>query len=124
MKRASAVTTVGLVMLLLAPALAAAPKEPLPSTLTGKVVAIADGDTLTVLVGRTQHRIRLDSIDCPERGPPFARGGAPFRLVGNRPSGATTPRLLHSALDRNSVIRDGASEGIQRAHACCLFGIE
>lgn len=36
-------------------------------TLTGKVVKVADGDTITVLDdSKTQHRIRLLSIDAPE----------------------------------------------------------
>src|SRR5207253_10436004 len=36
-------------------------------TLTGRVVRIADGDTITVLDSSdTQHRIRLDGIDAPE----------------------------------------------------------
>jgi len=39
--------------------------------LKGKVVSIADGDTLTVLAGTTQHKIRLHGIDCPERKQPF-----------------------------------------------------
>lgn len=39
------------------------------AALVGKVVAIADGDTITVLNGtNTQHRIRLSGIDAPERG--------------------------------------------------------
>src|ERR1700722_14438788 len=33
---------------------------------TGKVVSIADGDTITVLHENVQHRIRLEGIDCPE----------------------------------------------------------
>jgi endonuclease YncB( thermonuclease family) len=38
-------------------------------TITGKVVSIADGDTLTVLdETKTQHKIRLEGIDCPESG--------------------------------------------------------
>ena len=38
---------------------------------TGKVVAIADGDTLTLLVNRQQLKIRLAEIDTPERGQPY-----------------------------------------------------
>ncbi len=40
--------------------------------LAGKVVKIADGDTLTILDGSSeQHRIRLAGIDAPEKGQPF-----------------------------------------------------
>lgn len=35
-------------------------------TLIGRVVSVADGDTLTVLVGRDQFRVRLQGIDAPE----------------------------------------------------------
>lgn len=42
-------------------------------TLSGRVVAIADGDTLTVLVGDDQHKIRLSGIDTPERRQPFGQ---------------------------------------------------
>jgi micrococcal nuclease len=42
--------------------------------LTGKVVSVADGDTLTLLAdGTTQVRVRLHGIDAPERGQPFNR---------------------------------------------------
>ena len=41
-------------------------------TLTGKVVTVADGDSITVLDStNTQHRIRLQGIDAPERKQPF-----------------------------------------------------
>ncbi len=41
-------------------------------TLTGRVVAIVDGDTLTVLDGsNTQYKIRLAGIDAPEKHQPF-----------------------------------------------------
>lgn len=40
--------------------------------LTGKVVAIADGDTVTVLDAQNHtHKIRLSQIDAPERGQAF-----------------------------------------------------
>lgn len=39
--------------------------------LEGKVVAITDGDTLTVLVGTDQVKVRLDGIDAPERRQAF-----------------------------------------------------
>ena len=42
-------------------------------TLTGKVVRIADGDTVTVLVGGNQVRVRLFGIDAPERGQDYSR---------------------------------------------------
>jgi len=37
----------------------------------GKVVKIADGDTLTLLVDNEQLKIRLSDIDTPERKQPF-----------------------------------------------------
>lgn len=41
--------------------------------LRGRVVAVADGDTITVLDAlKRQHRIRLNGIDAPEAGQPFS----------------------------------------------------
>jgi endonuclease YncB( thermonuclease family) len=59
---------VGLFLAAAAPALAAKPGPPVD----GKVVKIADSDTLTVLDGsQVQHKIRLAGIDAPEKGQPF-----------------------------------------------------
>lgn len=42
--------------------------------LQGRVVGVADGDTLTVLVaGNEPHRIRLAEIDAPEKAQPFGQ---------------------------------------------------
>ncbi|WP_371300396.1 thermonuclease family protein, partial [Nitrosomonas sp.] len=44
-----------------------------------KVVHIADGDTITVLnEGKNQIKIRLNGIDCPERGQSFGRKATEF----------------------------------------------
>jgi endonuclease YncB( thermonuclease family) len=40
---------------------------------TGRVVRISDGDTLTVMVEKRQVRVRLDSIDAPERRQAFGK---------------------------------------------------
>jgi endonuclease YncB( thermonuclease family) len=56
-------STLHLLLCLVAVQAVAAP----PATLTGKVVSVHDGDTLTVLdAGKTQHKIRLHGIDAPE----------------------------------------------------------
>jgi len=62
--------------------------DPVPAfDLSGRVVRVADGDTVSVLdATNTQHRIRLFGIDTPERDQPY--GSAAKRaladLVGDR----------------------------------------
>lgn len=42
--------------------------------LSGKVVRVADGDSITILDANSeQHRVRLSGIDAPERGQAFSR---------------------------------------------------
>jgi endonuclease YncB( thermonuclease family) len=44
------------------------------ATLEGKVVHVADGDTITVLdATNTQHKIRLQGIDAPEKAQAFGQ---------------------------------------------------
>lgn len=38
---------------------------------SGKVIGISDGDTITLLVGKLQHKIRLEHIDAPESSQSF-----------------------------------------------------
>jgi endonuclease YncB( thermonuclease family) len=46
----------------------------LADTLIGTVVAVADGDTITVLDDQqAQHKVRLMGIDCPEKAQPFGQ---------------------------------------------------
>jgi endonuclease YncB( thermonuclease family) len=43
-------------------------------TVAGKVVGVADGDTVTVLDAvKVQHKIRLAGIDAPEKAQPFGQ---------------------------------------------------
>jgi endonuclease YncB( thermonuclease family) len=43
-------------------------------TITGKVVGVSDGDTITVLDGsKQQHKVRLEGIDAPESAQAFGQ---------------------------------------------------
>ena len=43
------------------------------ATIEGKVVSVADCDTITVLdASNTQHKIRLSGIDAPEKSQPYS----------------------------------------------------
>ena len=56
-------------------------------TLTGRVVGVADGDTITVLDANSQqHKIRLGGIDAPEKVQPFGQRSKEnlSRLVFNK----------------------------------------
>lgn len=54
-------------------------------TLSGKVVKVSDGDTITVLQGTTQHKIRLMGIDAPEKKQPY--GNASRETLANAIAG-------------------------------------
>lgn len=48
-------------------------------SLTGRIVRVADGDTVTLLDSSSQqHRIRLANIDAPETGKGKAKPGQPY----------------------------------------------
>lgn len=55
-------------------AFALAPQAALSATLSGEVVGVSDGDTITVLdADRKTHKIRLAGIDSPEKGQPYGQ---------------------------------------------------
>ena len=45
---------------------------------TAKCVGVSDGDTITVLLGTEQMKIRLEGIDAPETGQDFATRAKQF----------------------------------------------
>lgn len=65
-----------LTLLLTLPTLSA--RSQASRTLTGRVVGVADGDTLTVLVDNRQVRVRLHGIDCPESRQPWGSRAQEF----------------------------------------------
>jgi micrococcal nuclease len=44
----------------------------------GKCVGVKDGDSITVLNGKSPVEIRLEGIDCPEKGQPFGKNAKKF----------------------------------------------
>ena len=62
------------------------PSASFARTIEGKVVKVADGDTITVLdSSKEQHRVRLAGIDAPEKGQPF--GNASRKKLGELVAG-------------------------------------
>ncbi|HMO31404.1 MAG TPA: thermonuclease family protein [Lacibacter sp.] len=53
--------------------LAAASPLPAQQVLRGRAVKILDGDTFDLLTAAGTFRIRLNGIDCPEKGQPYSR---------------------------------------------------
>lgn len=65
-----------LLVLLFAPGTWA--KASYPPVIEGRVVGVHDGDTITVLMGKEQYKIRLDGIDAPELSQAFGRVSKQF----------------------------------------------
>jgi micrococcal nuclease len=56
----------------------ASPRPALADEFRGKVVGVADGDTITVLRDKTPVKIRLQAVDCPEKAQPFGEKAKQF----------------------------------------------
>lgn len=70
MRRKSFLACIALTLLSLIPSLSLA--------WSGKVIGVADGDTITLLRDGKQISIRLYGIDCPEKGQPFSNRAKQF----------------------------------------------
>ncbi|MGZ8255003.1 MAG: thermonuclease family protein [Burkholderiaceae bacterium] len=83
----------------------------------GKVVGVADGDTLTMLdEQRQQHRIRLDGIDAPERSQPFGQRARQSlaSMAHGREAVAECPKTDKYGRSVCRVVVDGVDVGLEQ----------
>ena len=66
MKKTAICLSIALILL-------SAPSVALSAEFTGKVVGVADGDTIKVLHVGEHVRVRLSAIDAPEKGQPYGQ---------------------------------------------------
>ncbi len=80
---------------------------------TGRVVGVADGDTLTVLDGKRQVRVRLWGIDAPERGQPWSSRSREVLAARAMHRKATVATRGHDGYGRTlaRVVVDGVDLG-------------
>lgn len=97
--------------------LQAAPSAAQPLELAGRVIAVADGDTLTLLdADKRQHRIRLDGIDAPEKAQPFGdRSRQSLRaLAHDHAAVAHCPKTDRYGRRVCQVVIDGQDVGLEQ----------
>ena len=85
--------------------------------LDGTIVGVADGDTVTLLdANRTQHRIRLDGIDAPERTQPHGQRARQSlaALAHGRPARADCPKVDRYGRAVCRVVIDGVDVGLEQ----------
>lgn len=74
--------------------------------LHGKVVYVTDGDTVTMLVDNEQEKIRLASIDAPERKQPY---------------GSKSKQMLADLVKGKTITADCTKKDRYRRHICTLY---
>ncbi|HKO67528.1 MAG TPA: thermonuclease family protein [Burkholderiaceae bacterium] len=85
--------------------------------LDGTIVGVADGDTVTLLdTSRTQHRIRLDGIDAPERTQPHGQRSRQSlaALAHGRIAHADCPKVDRYGRAVCRVIVEGVDVGLEQ----------
>ena len=85
--------------------------------LDGTIVGVADGDTVTLLDAyNTQHRIRLDGIDAPERTQPYGQRARQSlaSLAHGRAARADCPKVDRYGRAVCRVIVDGIDVGLEQ----------
>ncbi len=89
-------------------------------TIQGKVVGVADGDTITVLdQSKTQHKIRLAGIDAPERGMPFGQKSKDnlSDMIGGKQVTVETTKLDRYKRSVGKVLVDGQDANLAQVEA-------
>lgn len=123
---------------LLAAGIALAVSSSVSADFTGRVVAVSDGDTITVLRLRKQVKVRLVEIDAPERAQPYGNRskqalaglvrGQEVRVVeqGRDRFQRTLGRVYRGDLDVNAEqVRQGMAWVFRRyATDASLYSIE
>jgi endonuclease YncB( thermonuclease family) len=102
---------------LVAAALAAAAALGHAHEVGGRVVAVQDGDTVTILDGaRVQHRVRIAGIDAPEKSQAFgdAAKQSLARLVHGRQVEARCPKRDRFGREVCSVFLGGRDVGLEQ----------
>lgn len=100
------------VFIALASPLAVAAEE-----LDGTIVGVADGDTVTLLdASKTQHKIRLDGIDAPERTQPHGQRARQslVQLAHGRAAHADCPKVDRYGRAVCRVTVDGVDVGLEQ----------
>ena len=95
----------------------ASPLAALSAERYGTVVGISDGDTLTLLdADKTQHRIRLDGIDAPERTQPHGQRARQSlaALAHGRTARADCPKVDRYGRAVCRVVIDGVDVGLEQ----------
>ena len=85
--------------------------------LDGTIVGVADGDTVTLLdASNTQHRIRLDGIDAPERTQPHGQRARQSlaAMAHGRVARADCPKVDRYGRAVCRVIVDGIDVGLEQ----------
>jgi endonuclease YncB( thermonuclease family) len=81
-------------------------------TFSGQVVGVIDGDTIDVLHNGQAERIRLNGIDCPEKGQPFGKKAKQFTsslVFGKQVMVKTLRRDIHGRMVADVPFPDGTN---------------
>jgi endonuclease YncB( thermonuclease family) len=86
-------------------------------TVTGRVVSVADGDTITMLgADKIQHKIRLAGIDAPEKKQPFGQRSKESLsdLVFDKTVTVNTEKLDKYRRNVGKVLVDGVDANLEQ----------